>query len=60
MKKWLASILKQALTAFGAVLVAGGVADAEAIEQFVDSNVAILSGAIVYGIGQLWDLISKK
>lgn len=60
MSKWFKSIIQHALTAFGAILVAGGVIDSDQAQQFVDNNVAILTGAAVYGVGQLWSIISKK
>lgn len=59
MKKYLQSIIQHGLTALGAVLVAAGIADNETVSQFVTVNAAIITGAIVYALGQLWDMFTK-
>lgn len=59
MSKWITSLVKQGLTALGAVLVAAGIIEADQATQFVDTNVSVIVGAVLYGIGQLWDLVKK-
>ena len=57
--KYVKSIVQHGVTALGAILVAKGIVDAEQVQQFVDTNVAIIVGAITYLIGQIWDIKSK-
>lgn len=57
--KYVKSIVQHGVTALGAILVAKGIVDAEQVQQFVDTNVAIIVGAITYLIGQVWDIKSK-
>ena len=57
--KYVKSIVQHGVTALGAILVAKGIIDAEQVQQFVDTNVAIIVGAITYFIGQFWDIKSK-
>ncbi len=60
MSKYIKSIVQHALTALGAILVAKGILDPDDVQQFVDTNVAVLVGAITYGLGQIWDIKTKK
>ena len=60
MKKWLSSIFQHGLTSVGAILVAAGIVDAEAVDAFISANAAVLSGLVMYLIGQGWDLLTKK
>lgn len=57
--KYIKSIVQHGITALGAILVAKGIVDAEQVQQFVDTNVAIIVGAITYLIGQIWGIKSK-
>lgn len=60
MRKWLQSIIQHGLTALGAILVAAGIVDNDTVVQFVTVNTAIFSGIIMYLLGQLWDVFTKK
>jgi hypothetical protein len=59
MKKYIQSFVQHGLTALGAVLVAAGIADNETVSQFVTVNTAIITGAVVYALGQLWAVFTK-
>ena len=59
MRKWLQSIVQHGLTAIGAVLVAAGIVDNDTVAQFVSVNGAIITGAIMYALGQLWSGFTK-
>lgn len=59
MKKYIQSIIQHGLTAIGAILVAAGIVDNDTVAQFVTVNTAILSGVIMYIIGQLWAMFTK-
>ena len=60
MRKWLQSIVQHGLTAIGAVLVAAGIVDNDTVAQFVSVNGAIITGAIMYVLGQLWSGFTKQ
>lgn len=59
MKKYIQSIVQHGLTALGAILVAAGIADNDTVSQFVTVNTAIITGAVVYLLGQLWSMFTK-
>lgn len=59
MTKYIKSIVQHGLTALGAILVAKGIIDQDQVQQFVDTNVVVIVGAITYGLGQIWDIKSK-
>lgn len=59
MKKYIQSFVQHGLTALGAVLVAAGIADNETVAQFVTVNTAIITGAVMYALGQLWAVFTK-
>lgn len=59
MKKYIQSLIQHGLTALGAVLVAAGIADNETVSQFVTVNTAIITGAVVYALGQFWAMFTK-
>lgn len=59
MKKYIQSLVQHGLTALGAVLVAAGIADNDTVSQFVTVNTAVVTGAIVYLLGQLWAIFTK-
>lgn len=60
MTKYIKSIVQHALTALGAILVAKGILDPDEVQQFIDTNVAVVVGVITYGLGQIWDIKTKK
>lgn len=59
MRKWLQSIVQHGLTAIGAVLLAAGIVDNDTVAQFVTVNGAIITGAVMYLLGQLWSVFTK-
>ena len=59
MKKYIQSFVQHGLTALGAILVAAGIADNDTVSQFVTVNTAIITGAIMYALGQGWSVLSK-
>ena len=59
MKKYIQSLVQHGLTALGAVLVAAGIADNDTVSQFVTVNTAVVTGAIVYLLGQIWAIFTK-
>ena len=59
MTKYIKSFIQHAITALGAILVAKGILDPDDVQKFVDTNVAVIVGAITYAIGQVWDIKSK-
>ena len=60
MKKYVQSVVQHGLTALGAVLVAAGIVDNDTVAQFVTVNTAIITGAVMYAVGQLWAVFTKQ
>ena len=59
MRKWLQSIVQHGLTAIGAFLVAAGIVYNVFFFFFVTVNGAIITGAVMYLLGQLWSVFTK-
>lgn len=60
MKTWIKSFVQHGLTALGAVLLAAGIVDQEQVTEFIDCNTSIISGGLVYLIGQIWGITTTK
>lgn len=59
MDRWIGSFVRHGLTALGGALVAVGVAEPDAA-QFVDATAPIVTGVLVYAVGQVWSLAQKE
>lgn len=58
-KVYVGSLVRHALTALGAVLVAKGIANEESVNSVSTGVAEIVAGSIVYFGGQLWSLAQK-
>lgn len=59
MNKWIGSFVRHGLTAIGGALVAVGVSEPDAA-NLVDVATPIVTGVLVYAVGQVWSLAQKE